>query len=53
MTVSKAQKGYFLFLDGTTTEVLTSLVSEGNPEVKGYFVDVATGKRYIVADRRK
>jgi hypothetical protein len=52
MTVTKAQRGYYLFLDGTTTEVLTQLITEGNPKIAGYFVDVATGTRYIVASKR-
>lgn len=52
MTVSTAIGGYNLLIDGTTSEVLTELVSQGNPKIYGYFVDVATDKRYILASRR-
>lgn len=52
MTVTISKKGYSLLIDGTTSEVLTALVSEGHPKVYGYFVDVATDKRYILASRR-
>lgn len=52
MTVAIAKKGYNLLIDGTTSEVLAAIISEGNPKVYGYFVDVATGKRYILASNR-
>jgi hypothetical protein len=52
MTVTTSEGGYNLLIDGTTSEVLNELVSQGNPKILGYFVDVATDKRYILASRR-
>jgi hypothetical protein len=52
MTVTISKKGYNLLIDGTTSEVLTALVNEGNPKVYGYHVDHASGTRYILASRR-
>lgn len=51
MTVSIFQKGYAILVEGTTSEVLNGLVTMGNPRIQGYFVDVATDKRYIVASK--
>jgi hypothetical protein len=49
MTVAVAQSGYYLTIDGSTSEVLASMVAYGVTRVEGYFVDVATSKRYILA----
>jgi hypothetical protein len=52
MTLTKSKQGYYLMLDGTTSEVLSGLIAEGSPMAVGYFVDVATDKRYVLARRK-
>jgi hypothetical protein len=49
MTVLVIDSGYYLDISGTTSEVKTAMVSNRVTKVEGYFVDVATGNRYILA----
>lgn len=51
MTVAVAQLGYYLTIDGSTSEVLAEIKDQGITKVEGYFVDTATGTRYILARR--
>ena len=49
--LTKSKQGYYLMLDGTTSEVLYGMREEGVTKVDGYFVDHASGTRYILARR--
>jgi hypothetical protein len=43
--------GYLYDISGTTSEVKIALVANKITSVEGYFVDTATGKRYILGKR--
>lgn len=49
MTVLTIQMGYYLDISGTTSEVKAEIIAQRITKVEGYFVDTATGNRYILA----
>jgi hypothetical protein len=50
MTVLTIQYGpYYLDISGTTSEVKNEMAARNVSSVEGYFVDVSSGKRYILA----
>lgn len=49
MTVLTIPMGYYLDISGTTSEVKAEIKARKITKVEGYFVDVATGNRYILA----
>lgn len=51
MTVSVTPMAYFYEIVGTTSEVRASIVSNKITSIEGYFVDTATGTRYIIGKR--
>jgi hypothetical protein len=52
MTVLSIPMGYYLDISGTTSEVKAEMVAQRVTKVEGYFVDVATGNRYILARKQ-
>jgi hypothetical protein len=49
MAVFTIPSGYYLDISGTTSEVKAEMIAQKVTKVEGYFVDVSTGKRYILA----
>lgn len=45
------QMGYLYDISGTTSEVKTAIIANKITDVQGYFVDTATGNRYILGRR--
>jgi hypothetical protein len=43
--------GYLFDISGTTSEVKTAILANQITKVEGYFVDTATGNRYIIGKR--
>jgi hypothetical protein len=49
MTVLTIQAGNYLDISGTTSEVKAEMIARRITNVEGYFVDVSSGNRYILA----
>ena len=49
MAVLTIPMGYYLDISGTTSEVKAEVIKQRITKVEGYFVDVSSGNRYILA----